>query len=100
MKRVKVEKKFIIHHLCDSASFSSLSKARTWLTENPEHKPCPTLWFKGNTGEDEEADEGGDQEDSGGEDKVAGTDEGIESVKVEKTVEDEDVAKDKTEKSR
>jgi len=96
MKRVKVEKKFIIRHLCDSASFSNVAKARTWLTENPEHKPCPTLWFKGNTGEDEEADEGGDQEDSGDEDKVAGTDKGVESLKVEKTV--EDVVKDKTEK--
>merc|ERR1711974_427243 len=101
MKRVKVEKKYIIRHLCDSVVFNNVPIARTWLTENPEHKPCPTLWFKGNadTGEDEEAGEGKGQEDSeADEDEVAGTGEGAESKKGEKTA--VEVAKDKTWKSK
>ena len=48
MKRVQVEQKFVIRHLCDSLVFSSNSAAKSWITENPEHKPCPTLWFKDN----------------------------------------------------
>ena len=57
MKRVKVEQRFIIRHLCDHLVFDSISKARSWLVENPGHKPCPTLWFKDNAdaGEDEDA---------------------------------------------
>ena len=103
MKRVKVEKKFIIRHLCDSLVFSSVPKARTWLAENPEHKPCPTLWFKGNTdtGEDEEADEGEEQEVSDADEDeaavTASTGEGPEYMKGEKTV--EEAVKDNTAES-
>jgi len=96
MERVKVEKKFIIRHLCDSLVFSSVPKARTWLAENPEHKPCPTLWFKGNTdtGEDEEADEGEDKEVSDADqDEVGGCGEVAGSIKGESIV--EGAAKDK-----
>ena len=97
MKRVKVEEKYVIRHLCNSAVFDNVPKARTWLTKNPEHKPCPTLWFKDNAdaGEDDEADEGEDEGDlEVDEDEVAGADEQVESKKGEKIV--EEVAKDKT----
>merc|ERR1719204_1869808 len=67
MKRVKVEQKFVIRHLCDSTVFNSNSAAKSWMRDNPEHKPCPTLWFKDNddpSGEVEKdaADEGDEQD--------------------------------------
>jgi len=100
MERVKVEQRFIIRHLCDKLVFDSISKARTWLKENPGHKPCPTLWFKDNADavEDEDAEVGEGQEDSDAdEDEVADTAEVTESKKVETTV--EDLAKEKAFKS-
>ena len=100
MKRVKVERRFIIGHLCDSSVFESNSKARSWLLENPGHKPCPTLWFEDNAdaGEDEDAEVGEDQEDSDAdEDDVEGTAERAEAKEGENTV--EEAGKENTAKS-
>merc|ERR1712032_1393381 len=83
----------------DHLVFDSIAKARSWLVENPGHKPCPTLWFKDNAdaGEDEDAEVGEGQEDSYADD-VEGTAEEAEAEEGEKTV--EGAAKENTAKSR
>ena len=106
MKRVLVERKFLIRHLCDSMVFSNVSSARTWFKENPDHKPCPTLWFKGNadTEEDDQADISEAQEDLDADEDEVGSmkhgDVNVKEVMQDNAVKSGDEDKEKEKGSR